>query len=502
LATLSGYEASFGVRQLSWYTFPTADYGFQTPTGSTGAPVTASLTTAGASNFAYLNTASPIVLQNSFVYSAQPLDANTTTLLTDASGDSLAAVRSYPNGRQGLALTFSSAHYSPHLKVIGYGLINWLTQGLFLGERHVYLAPQVDDLLIDSSTWPAGTPCTTNVEDPSLPTFRMSGHDLRRALAWQQSKRARPETAAFRLAFAFNGVGATGDFAPDNLTPAVRQHQADFYWISHTFDHEDLTTMNYTDSLAELQQNDAVARDILGLGSGYSRLNLVTPGISGFNNPEFLRAARDFGITYLVGDTSRTAPFNNPSPNAGSYSQFQPSILIIPRHPVNIFFNTTTPQELTDEYNCIYRGFWGRDLSYVEILNDQSNLVLGWLLVGDLDPIMFHQTNLRAYDGVHSLVGDLLDATLLKYNATFTLPILTPAMDDAGRRMAARMSYNQSGVTASFTPGQSITISVQQAARVPITGLSGVCPACETYGGQRIGYIDLGAGQSVTLSLR
>jgi hypothetical protein len=169
---------------------------------------------------------------------------------------------------------------------------------------------------------------------------------------------------------------------------------------------------------------------------------------------------------------------------------------------VNIFFNTTTPQELTDEYNCIYRGFWGRDLSYVEILNDQSNLVLGWLLVGDLDPIMFHQTNLRAYDGVHSLVGDLLDATLLKYNATFTLPILTPAMDDAGRRMAARMSYNQSGVTASFTPGQSITISVQQAARVPITGLSGVCPACETYGGQRIGYIDLGAGQSVTLSLR
>jgi hypothetical protein len=112
---------------------------------------------------------------------------------------------------------------------------------------------------------------------------------------------------------------------------------------------------------------------------------------------------------------------------------------------------------------------------------------------------MFHQANLRAYDGTHSLLGDLLDRTLAKYNNLFVLPILSPTMDDLGQRMAKRMQYNTAGVTARIVPGKSITLTAQQPATVPITGLH--TEGNESYGGQSISYITLSAGQVVTVEL-
>lgn len=37
--------------------------------------------------------------------------------------------------------------------------------------------------------------------------------------------------------------------------------------------------------------------------------------------------------------------------------------------------------------------------------------MVSYLARFDLDPLMFHQPNMRAYDGVNSLLGDLLHAT-------------------------------------------------------------------------------------------
>jgi hypothetical protein len=44
--TIWSYEATYRVRQVTWYTYPTADYGFGAPQGSdtTAAPITGSLT--------------------------------------------------------------------------------------------------------------------------------------------------------------------------------------------------------------------------------------------------------------------------------------------------------------------------------------------------------------------------------------------------------------------------------------------------------------------------
>ena len=121
------------------------------------------------------------------------------------------------------------------------------------------------------------------------------------------------------------------------------------------------------------------------------------------------------------------------------------------------------------------------------------------MLKGENDPWMFHQPNLRAYDGTHSLLSDLLDRTLAKYNAIYNLPILSPTMDNLGQTVASRMQYNAAGVSATIQPGKSITLTAQNAVTVPVTGLGG--NNAETYGGQTIAYITLRAGQSVTLPL-
>src|SRR5574341_1258753 len=211
-----------------------------------------------------------------------------------------------------------------------------------------------------------------------------------------------------------------------------------------------------------------------------------------------MQAMFDAGVRYVVSDASR-AGYSNPSPNAGIYNQSQPAILMIPRYPNNLFYNVTNPQQWTEEYNCIYRSFWGRDLTYAEILDRESSVLLAYVLRGDMDPWMFHETNLRAYDGGHTLLGDLVDRLLAKYNSLFALPVVSPTMDDLGVRVAGRMNYNTAGVTASVVPGQSITISARQDVVVPVTGLN--TSGSETYGGQFIAHVALSAGQTVTLSL-
>ena len=72
-------------------------------------------------------------------------------------------------------------------------------------------------------------------------------------------------------------------------------------------------------------------------------------------------------------------------------------------------------------------------------------------------------------------------------------------MDELAARVESRMTFEASGVAATVQPGGSLTVSVANAATVPVTGLC--TPGAESYGGQTISYLALAAGQSVTLSL-
>lgn len=501
---LWNYEARFGVRQATLYTFPTADYGFQGTAMGSSAPLHLRFTSAGAGVFSYVNTPLGVDLKNAYVYLAAagtPADGGLVTpLLTDAAGHALAVVRRWPDGRENLACTFDSNPYLVHWLQLARGLVSWATRGLFLGEHRVHLSAQVDDLFLDADEWPA----------PMKPgtSYRMTGDDLRFVASWQQQAQGSGLLAGFRLDLAFNGWGTTPGLYPgDTLTPAVGTLQGRFKWISHTWDHVLLDGMSYADTVTEITRNhDAAAR--LGLAS-YSPRALVTPEVSGLFNPAAMKAAADSGVRFVVSDSSRPE-HGAPAANEGTYNLLAGSVLQIPRRPTNLYYNVTTPEEWAAEYNSLYGPggrwpTWDHALSYSEILDKESDVLLAYLLRGEVYPWMFHQTNLRRFTvaGVaHALLTDLLDTTVRKYGALLTLPIVSPTMDALGTQIEERMRYRAAGVRATIVSsrsGRSLVVTTTAAARVPITGLR--TDGAELYGGQPITRVPLAAGQTLTFTL-
>lgn len=472
-ATLRQYAATFRVRQATWYAYPQPQYGYNIGYAIDTAltPVTAAFTAEGAVVFSYLNTSTPLSIANAYTYLATPLGANVTPLLTTVDGHALALIHESPDGREHLSLTFDGNQHLLHSMTLGYGMVRWVTRGVFLGEHRAFMSPQVDDLLIHNDQWKAATPCGTPFESTGF-QHRLTADDLQALLTWQSGWQSLPVTRALRLTIAFNGYGATKDaYTPDDLTPFVKRRRVKnaFHWVNHTFTHENLDHASAATTRDEIGENIRMAHKLRL--PGFNPETLVTPDVSGLTNPTFLRIAFRMGIRYVVADTSRPG-YSNPSPNTGLVNAYQPGIYMIPRYPNSLFFNVAAPEDWTAEYNCIYRNFWQRDLEYHDILDVESHRLLTYLLKGDANLWMFHQTNLDAYDGTHSLLGDLLDWTLAKYAAISRRPILSPPMHEIGELMQRRDAYNVSGARATWNVDGSVTIRVDRRAVVPVTGLA------------------------------
>lgn len=513
------FESLFGVRQVTWYTYPGwPDYGlaYVNVQDTTTQPLTAAFTAAGKTIFNDLNTNNPVTFKNAWVYLASITDTKTTTpLLSTSTGYPIASLHSYTDGRINLAITADSNPTLVHNLQLAYGAVNWVTKGLFLGYRKVWINPQVDDLFIDSDIW-----STTALTDTTGLLYRLTGSDFNRAITWQRNTRtAYPLAKTLSLEWAFNGEGVSGIYPNDTLSSTVRTNKGAFYYVNHTYTHANLDSITTNSAITELQQNHQVAATLAF--TTYSADTMVQPDISGLYNQQFADAAATYGIKYLISDTSRVG-WDNPSPNAGFYWALKPSILVIPRKPTNLFYNLSTPAEWVSEYNCYYGPtgtcaggawrFWDHNLSYQEILDKESDFLLQYLLKWNIDPLMFHQANVRAYPSTtaypnpsnSSLLGDLLVATLKKYTAVYNVPITFITQHDIGVKMTERMVYNNSQVKASVIPCQSITITTVNPAKIPLTGSLGAVPAgyttsTETYNNQKITYISLAANQSVTV---
>jgi len=597
-------EAQFGIRTVSANTYPTADFGL-TYKGEDGNATTARWTSSGVAAFPYVNASGSVPITNAYTYRAvtTPGDTTTSVLLNDAAGDALAVVHTYPTqgNRQALALTFDSAGYLLHGQVLGYGLVNWVTKGLFLGERRAYLAPQPDDLFIHDSVWQTSTPCGTRPDDPSLPQYRITGSDFTALANWQTATDKTTISKNFRVELPFNGEGQTSAYLADNgitkdtLTPAVKSLRGQFAFVNHTWDHQNLdgrplsvnvattngvTTISgagigqfnnswghtvigpgipagvtivnvsldgstatlsspatqdgtgvpvwvgvtYDQAVSEISQNNVLATSLKL--PNFSQANLIQPDISGLTNQDFLQAAYDRGVHYLISDTSRTGDphaygVNEGSWNTGVYDSTLPGaatasshgtswkLLELARYPTNLYFNVSTPAQWLAEDNCLYPdGAYGHVTTYQQLIDRESTVLAKYLLEGANRPLMFHQTNLAAYSGGHSLFSDLMDAALSKYSALVKVPVLSPTMNQLGQKQSDRMAYNQAvatGLSASVVPGVSITLTNNStiAAKVPVTGLNaGDAYGAEQYAGQNISYVPLAAGQSVTLPLQ
>jgi PASTA domain len=522
-ATLAEYERRFGIRQVTWYTWPTPRDGFNWYSKVTpwnGAPVTAQLTAAGKAVFPYIRTgegSSPIVIQYAQTFHATPIDTATTVpLLTDDSGNALAAIHTYSDGRVSLVMTFDHSPWLLHSMLLSYGVINWVTDGLFIGERHTYINAQIDDLFIDDQQWLASTSCGTDVDHTNA-THRMDGADLTAVTNWQNTRRQQPLTRDLKITMAFNGLGATPEYdyrvvgsndsliggakagpRPDTLTSAAVQQQHNYFWSSHTFTHANLDAISEVEAASEISLNNAVATQ-LGL-QDYTTQFMVQPDVSGLGNAAFLRAAYNNGIRYLVSNTSKPGQ-DNPTPNTGYWNAVDPRIFVIPRRANNLFFNVASPADWVKEYNCIYgpngvAPYFPSDRTYAQILDFVSNELTMHLMRGELDPWMFHQTNLDAYDGTRTLLGDLLDVTFQKYGSYMTFPIISPSIDTIGQRMKDRTLMRTQGISGTIQPGVGIVLKSPNTLTVPVTGIKN---GAELYNGQYISWVPLNANVEVTV---
>jgi hypothetical protein len=507
-AVLADYEAQFQVRRVALYAYPTATYGLAGSGGfdTTTTPLSIHCTASGAAVFLDTNCSAGVTVKNAWAYPATATGTTTVPILVDDGGRIFGATFTDTVGHEYLALTFAQAPSLVHSLSLMYDVVRWVTRGVFLGERHVYVTSQIDDLFLASDIYPYCSDCVdggalgegavSSGDDGGSSaglTYRITDLDLQALANWQLGPRGQPLTGGLRLNWALNGVGSA---ATDPLTIRAQGLGSTFAWISHTWDHTDLDGMSYADALAEFTQNDARVSS-MGL-QPYDLRNIVTPSVSGLDNPDAMRAAFDAGIRFTVSDTS-VSGWDNPSPNAGIYSLEESAILIIPRRPTNLFYNVSTPDVWQQEYNDIYRSYWRRDLTYDEILDFESEVLLQYLLRGENDPWMFHQANTRDYGGGRSLLSDLHDRALAKYGALSKFPIVSDTLEVLGGRVAMRMSYDKAQASAVIGPGAQITVHVTRGASVPVTGLC--TPSAESYAGQKISYLQLAAGAEATFSL-
>lgn len=507
---LSIFERACSAREIVWYAWPSADLGLVAgPAFDSSAAVNGRLTTSGQSFFRRVKPTAQVPYRLVYGYRASIVDPTTTRSLIEAEdGGVLMAVHVTPDGRETLVSTVDASPYVTSSLVLEYDMLRWLNRDLFVGKKRAYLAPQIDDIFLDNDMWVIGQ------GNQGTTQFRIRGTDLTAFVAWQTQRQATlPAGSSFTTDMAFNGFGTqTSEYPDTTLLLAARQAGNRLVWLSHTWDHENMDAMTRSQASTEVVRNCNRGRNLLF--NAFRCSELVTPDMSGLGNLNALRGMYDGGVRYIVSDTSITEqirpgqPGTNPSFNVGRNNPLEPRIYHIPRHPTSIFYDVATPGTETDEYNTMYRSYYGRDLTYSEVLDKDSAFGLFYLLQGDLDPLMFHQANLAQYVADNgqqrSLYADWIDTVLGKYLALSNAPVLTLRMNELGAAMKARASLNACGVSATIIETGTATANLELrsagACVIPVTGLSATTyGSVENYAGEPTTSVTMTVGSVRTI---
>jgi hypothetical protein len=326
-------------------------------------------------------------------YPATISDANTTEIAAfeAAAGfpKSTAAVINNFAGRQQMAFFISWAtDWSPTSNYLQHAYITWLTRGMYAGFRRVYLNTQIDDMFL-----------STGIYDRQAENFeyRVVNADMADHATWVPKVQAKMNSGSFYLPeIGHNGNGniiagqdssscnpgpIDYDSPPDtplefkkplgtgtNIWPptagnypysstclrvdALAQwfqnanNRDKFMHLSHTFTHYELNNATYSDTLKEIQWNQAWLQQV-GLAAGrFSANALIPPAITGLHNGDALRAWKDAGLTNCVGDNTRPV-LRNQQNQMYLYKTTEASdgfagFNVIPRYATRIYYNCDT----------------------------------------------------------------------------------------------------------------------------------------------------------------
>ncbi|WP_433342791.1 hypothetical protein [Micromonospora sp. CA-111912] len=530
--TLWAYERNFQVRQAALYTsygtWP-EDYCLtsngESAVGNTPLPV--SLTSNGAAVFDYLNSSAQIPVTQSYVYRTSIRSGCSADALMTNGSDVLAVRSTSPDGRERIALTFTSNQYLLHSDLLVYGLFRWTTKGLHLGEQKHHLNVDIDDWFNTSDHYH---------DDGTVeysPGFQVSGHDTVNLDAQQTALRtAHPLAAGFTFNIAYNGAdidpfaGATcspnGDAT--TLTATTKCLKNNFRWTNHTFNHPELNTTDYNTSYSEINTN-RTAGAAIGLNAPTTVLK--TPEYSGLgvynddpdndtgpptdhglaaSNPALLEAAADLGINAVAGNMS--FPSHVPANfNGATAHPLDQSIAVVPCWPTNIAYHTTTPAEETVFYNSFYGPdglfpYWPTNRTFPQVLDYESGVALQHVASGSIYAHTFHIANVRDYGAGKSLLTDWVKDVLTKYDSFYSVPLLNSAWPDIAaytKATTAHFAARNAGAEAIYdrTTGD-ITVTSPAAGTLRLGGVTTATAGASTYGTDVTVPVTLVANTAVT----
>ncbi|THY70582.1 hypothetical protein D6C94_08476 [Aureobasidium pullulans] len=527
---LYAYQSAFGARMVRIDVYPGPAFGV-TPTipgaGCCAAGVEQLLSFTNTSGFptANLKQGATISTQGIWHYPATITDPDNVWEVAGLaassegtfSNPSSAAVIHQAGKRQEM-VWFSSwaTNWALTSNYLQHAYIAWLTRGLTVGYRRIYLSTQVDDVHLNTALY-----------QPSNALFRLRPADLQAIADWTPQLNSRlPAGSNYFMELGHNGNGNivagityentttckpdpaiiyTGDMSSTPLeyqkplgtgidiwptTPTLftwskacclidplfkwlstPENLNAFAHVSHTFTHESLNNATYNDTFKEITFNQAWANTTgINKATRWSPGGLIPPAITGMHNGDAIRAWMTNGITSAVGDNTRSVLMNQ-------QNEFWPLIStvasngydgleIIPRWATTIFFNCDLPDCTTAEWVNTSGGKGG----FTQLLNDARTTNVRHLMGLHHDPFMFHQANLRNADvnsttigsitGQFSLIQIWTEVVTQEMSRLTNWPIISLKHDDIGIDFMNRMARDKCNPNLSYqysADGKSVT---------------------------------------------
>ncbi|MFD3468454.1 hypothetical protein ACFWWM_19160 [Streptomyces sp. NPDC058682] len=524
MAALAAYETTYGIRQVDAYTWAHPGVGLEyTDNGGYSGQLDgtqAAVTTAGKTGpFAYLGGQvtfedNSALVPESFGFMGKPRPGYTSYVDAPVGSGRASLVGEYTHdGRSELVVTFGYNQYQQQFRLLARGIVDWLTQGVHLGQSRSYFAVHVDDVFAPDARWNKELNCTPGDYacaggEGKESTIRMSAADAVYAAQWQTSKN-------FKLDMLFNG-GAGEEWKAANggvdaMTAQLVADRAKYRWMNHTYTHPFLgcvqntavtpwtCTKNAAGAIQYMSRAEISAqiRDnnnwAAAKGITTDRTELVTGEHSGLktapqqpvDNPNLAGALADNGVKWAGSDNSR-----EPAQRAVG------AALTVPRHPMNVYYNTGTNAEMADEYNWIYtsRAHGGSGIcednpatstclpaplnvntGYLDtIVPAEARTALRHVLANDPRPHYVHQSNLAEDRTLYPVLNQVLDTYRTLYAPS--APIVNQSMKDTGVEFQRRTAWDKAladGKVTAYRIGKDVTIKAPSGVVAPVTAPTG-----------------------------
>ncbi|MDT7847466.1 hypothetical protein [Streptomyces justiciae] len=518
--TLETYEKTYGIPQVDAYTWAHPEVGLDYSAYSgTLDGRTADVTTAGRAGwFGYLDGAvtfedNSASTQESYGFVATPRTGFTSYVDVPVPGGTGrgSLIGEYAHdGRRELVVTFAYNQYQQQFRVLARGIVEWLTQGVHLGQARNYFEVHVDDVFAPDSRWdtthnctPGDFTCPGGDGEGTVP-IRMTAADAQYAAQWQQEH-------GFKLDMVYNaGSGEewkTENGGTDALATQLLADKAKYRWINHTYTHkflgcvQDTTSVPWScaknaDGSTQYLSRADISAEIsnnynwgVGKGLPLNRAELVTGEHSGLrtlpqqpdDNPNLAGALAANGVKWTASDNSR-------EPEQRSVGS---STLTVPRYPMNVYYNTGTDAEMADEYNWIYTSAADGGSGLCEnnpsstclpapldtatgyrsyIVPQEARTALGHAISGDPRPHYAHQSNLAEDRTLYPV----LNKVLADYQALFAdnTPLENLAQAAIGTELQRRAAWQAalaSGKVTAYRVGNTVTITAPSGTQIPVT---------------------------------